>query len=248
MLGRVIIVVIAIAMTLSACGDDDNTSTPAATTTVAPPVTATNTPLSPTTTPAGTFTYNTSAAGDERVVALLNSGYTDVGGEISGAVTLHNRNQSEAVVVVYTVTPAYGGTDGTPATSTIVLLPNQELQDAFSGTYPTGETLKTVKISVLPSVLWVPFSSPDRLTTELSSSGRAEGTVTNPFDNDTGPLRLSLIARDEGGGIIASKSTALDSIPALGTADFTVPIPDSITAFVVYVSFADEFPAWMTAP
>jgi hypothetical protein len=239
----------AFALLIASCGGDDNASpTPTFSASPTPTLLATNggiVPPSPTTTPAGTFIYATASTADERVVALIDSGYTAGLGKISGAVVLHNRNKSEAVVVQYSVTPVYNGADGTPANYTVVLLPDQQLGDAFSTTYPADASVATVKISVpLASARWVPFTSTDRMLAMLSSSSRAEGTVTNPFDHETGALRLTLIARDEGGRILDAKAISLDSIPAGGVADFAVPVSSSITAFIVYVSFANDLPAW----
>ena len=114
-------------------------------------------------TPVGTSQiYATASTADERVVALIDSGYTAGLGEISGVVVLHNRDKSEAVVVQYSVTPVYNGTDGTPANYTVVLLPDQQLGDAFSATYPADATVATVKISV-PLALARGFRSHQRI-------------------------------------------------------------------------------------
>jgi hypothetical protein len=244
-----ILALVTIALVVAACGDDDQPSaTPTAATSASTSTTlaATNGGIvPPSSAPTSTFIYSTAAADNERVVALTDSGFTADLGEISGAVVLHNRNRSEAAIVQYSVTPLYGGTEGTTTNHTVVLLPDQEVGDAFSATYPTDAQGASPKISVLlPSARWVPFTSTERLTATLDSSGEIAGTVANPFDQASGPLRMSVVARKLDGQIIDGQSITLDSIAARGSADFEIPLSTSIAGGAVYVSFADDLPAW----
>ena len=242
----VIVALSAIALSLFACGSDDS-STPSATatTTSTPRATSGGMAPSPTVTPVGTFYYGTPSTANERVVALLDSAFKAADGKVYGAVVLHNRNLSEAVVVQYRVTLVSAGADGPAATYPVVIFPDEQITDAFEMTYPAGSNLPTLKISVLPSDRWLQFSGKERLTTAPVLHDRAEGTIANPFDYETGPLHLSVVARDEGGGVIEAHVVSLDSIPAHGTEDFSVPFDPSVTLFQVFVSFADDFPPWI---
>jgi hypothetical protein len=257
MLGRFLFVAIAVvALAISACSGGDS-STPSATATATPSATATPlatnggiVPQTPTGTPVDTLIFSTASTDNERVVALADSGYTVEGGSISGGVVLQNRNKTEAVVVPYSVTLVYNGSDHPVVTQNVVLLPDQMLGDAFAATYdPPDAKITTVKISVLPSNRWVSFSLPGRLTTTTSSSGgQLTGTVTNPFDQATGPLRLSIIARRADGKIIDGAAQSLESIPAGGSEEFRAGASTSVASVEAHVSFADDLPAWAASP
>lgn len=247
MLGRVLLIAAAIAMTLSACGGDGSGS---ATPTVSTTATSlpTSVPPSPTSTD-DAVTYATAATDNERVVALLESGYTADGGQISGGVMLHNRNRTEAVVATYSVTLVYGGSDHLVVMQNVVLLPDQTLGDAFSATYAPPDTRPAVKISALPSDRWVTFSSPDRLTVTTTSSGtQLTGTVANPFAEATGPLRLSFLARQADGRIIDGQAKSLESIPAGGSEEINAGASASVSSIEAHVSFANDLPSWAAAP
>jgi hypothetical protein len=249
-LARITIALLAFVVSLSiACGGDDN-GTPSPTASPTPTATpaATNggiVPPSNSPQPTNTFIYSTASTTNERVVALLDSGFTADGGEISGAVLLHNRNKTEATVAQVRVTPVFDGTDGDPKTYNVVLLPDQIMGAAFDVTYPASAQTASAKIAVLPPTQWVAFTPPERLVATLNSSSKANGTITNPYDHDTGPLTLTIIARNEGGQVIDAASVAIDSIAPNGSATFSVPVPNTINGFSAFVTFADALPDWI---
>lgn len=259
MSARLLVVLTIVLLAVSACGDDDSTPSPSVTATsststgVVTP-TATNGGIVPPT-PTNTddaVTYSTPATNNERVVALLESGFTTADGELAGGVMLHNRNLSEAVVVPYTVDLVLRGGGTLPAIQQkVVLLPNETLGDAFTGQYTVADTeIATVKIAVLlQQAQWLAFADTARLIVDAeSSSAGISGTITNGFANDTGLLRLSVLARDVNGRILAGESSSVASISPNGSAEFDESAPEiasDVVSLDAFVSFVDAFPSWM---
>lgn len=242
---------------VGACGGDDKSSatptpTPAASVTATP--LATNGGIVPPSATADAVTYATAATDNERVVSLLESGYTAEKGLLSGGVVLHNRNRSEAVVVPYTVELIAGGTLSA-ISQNVVLLPDESIGDAFDQAYMSNESSASIKVSVqLASAEWVAFDLAERLTVSHSpvEAQSIVGEIDNPFDEETGPLRISVLGRNSDGKIVTGIASAADSIRAHSTgqfeADAVSPLPASVPiTWEAYVSFADDFPAWMTA-
>ncbi|MEO8458088.1 MAG: hypothetical protein ABI559_09775 [Chloroflexota bacterium] len=256
--------IVALSVIAAACSSGDDV-TPTGSTSPTTAAVVTKTPpegggITPAATNGGVVGPTSSPSGpSERVVELIDSGYTAQNGSVSGGVILHNKNQTEAVIVTYTVTLVFpDNSEQKVANTNAILLPNQSLGDGFGSHYDDAAhpTVASVKISLdLNQARWQPFSQPGELTTTVSASDKqvAHGTVVNPFAHDTGALTLATLAFNSDGKIIGGQDSRLDSISPNLSKDFQSAVPlvqngDNTAQVKVFASFADDFPAWMLAP
>ena len=239
----------------AACGGGDDAATTTATPVSTHGASATAS-AAPATTSGGSLA-NTSAASGERVIEVIDSGYSAERGGISGGVILYNHDKSEAVAVSYSVEITIGGAGQTVANGTVVLLPGQTLGDGFNANdAPQDATLDSFKISVhLPDARWLASTLSSHLAITVASTEPqfVHGAVANPFDNDSGRLWLSVLALDGNGKIIGGSDAGVESIPAHGSATFDAVVPyvqgdANTTRIETYVSFQNDFPDWMKTP
>ena len=163
----------------------------------------------------------------DRDVEVLDFGFTALRGGLSGGFIAHNKSQTEAVEVPFSILDD-AGIDVSGAHGAVVLMPGETHGVAFSGTYPSEDSIDGITVELtLDAARWTAVSSTDSLITTITSTETqfVNGTVANPFSIETGGLWLHTIAYNAADQIIGGLTVGLESVPANGSADFRAQAP-----------------------